>query len=738
MWTKPWLIVITLAICLPSFAQHKNFIPLPVARFITGDQPAWSSMSFDDQSWKEIRTGKVWQEQGYDSYHGYAWYRIHIKIPSALRNKGFWKDSLRIFLAHVNDVDATYLNGVKIGQTGNFPDDKEGYVSKWPAVREYHVAVNSPAIHWDEENVIAIRDYDGGGSGGIFMGEPYIDMLEKTDGLTISMPADEIKYLSNGKATQPLMVSNGFNTSITGTLAYTVTDNHNDLIHRKIELQLAPYGRQSFILDLPNREGITCKYSFTEKSSGLQLQQQQTFPYILTPRVSDHPRINTAKVYGVKPGSPFLFKIAATGIKPLKYKIDQLPEGLLLDEQTGIITGQLNKKGNYATVIHVSNAIGTATQTFTIKVGDTLAFTPTMGWNSWNCWGINVSAAKVQSSAKAMLEKGLADHGWNYINVDDGWEAPARAADSSILTNSKFPDMQGLGNWLHLHGLKFGIYSSPGPLTCGGFLGSYQAEEKDARTYAGWGVDYLKYDWCSYESIVGKDTSLNAYIEPFRIMQHALRAQQRDIIYSICQYGLKDVWKWGGEVGGQSWRTTEDIEDTWESLEHIGFSQDKLQQYVSPGHWNDPDMMIVGKVGWGENLHPTRLTPDEQYTHVSLWCLLAAPLLIGCDLDKLDDFTLSLLTNDEVLAIDQDELGKQAKRISANVWVKELADGSRAVGIFNMDTTYRNITVNWKELGLNNYRQMRDVWRQQNIGPLQSSFTKQIAPHGVMLIKLIP
>ncbi|GAA3936129.1 alpha-galactosidase [Chitinophaga oryziterrae] len=726
MWTKPWLIVFTLAISLSSFAQHRNFISLPAARFSTGDTAAWALSSYNDGHWKQVRTGHVWQEQGYDGYHGCAWYRIHVKIPSSLKNSGFWKDSLRIFLAHINDVDATYLNGVLIGKTGAFPEDEGGYVSKWPAVREYHVAVNNPAIHWDEDNVIAVRDYDGGGSGGIFMGDPYIDMLERTDGLDITMPVDEIKYGKNGMATQPLHIHNRFNTPVSGTLEYK---DHT------VAVQLPAYGQLSFALNVPDKEGISYYYRFTEKGSGLQVYHQQAFPYILTPPVSLVPRINSAKVYGVRPGSPFLFKVAATGIKPLTYHIDHLPSGLALDTQTGIITGILDKKGSYQTVIHVSNAKGSAVQNFVIKAGDTLSFTPTMGWNSWNCWGINVSAEKVQSSAKAMLDKGLADHGWNYINVDDGWEAPARAADSSIVTNSKFPDMPALGSWLHQRGLKFGIYSSPGPLTCGGFLGSYRQEESDARTYAGWGVDYLKYDWCSYESIA--DTSLEGYIKPYRIMQQALRKQNRDIIYSICQYGLKDVWKWGREVDGQSWRTTEDIEDTWESMERIGFSQDKLQAYAGPGHWNDPDMMIVGKVGWGENLHASRLTPDEQYTHVSLWCLLSAPLLIGCDLDKLDDFTLNLLTNDEVLAIDQDELGSQAKRVSANVWVKDLADGGKAVGIFNMDTTRRTISVNWKSLGLDDYHVVRDVWRQKDLGVLQSSFTKSIAPHGVMLIKLI-
>jgi hypothetical protein len=720
MWTRPWLIIFTLIITLPCFAQHRNYIPLPAARFTTGDQAVWSAGAFDDHSWKEIQTGKVWQEQGYDGYHGYAWYRIHIKIPSSLRNKGFWKDSLRIFLAHINDVDATYLNGVQIGKTGSFPDDKEGYVSKWPAVREYHVAANDPAIHWDEENVIAIRDYDGGGSGGIFMGEPYIDMLERTDGLEISIPSDEIKYLQDGKTTQYLHVINRFNTPISGTLEYD---------HHTVALQLAPHSSRSFIMNVLNK-GVTYQYSFTEKGSGLQIKHQQTFPYILTPPPADFPRINNAKVYGVRPRAPFLFRIAATGIKPLLYRVDQLPEGLVLDAKTGIITGVLNK-GIYPTVIHVSNEKGSATQSFTIKAGDTLAYTPTMGWNSWNCWGTNVSAEKVKSSAQAMIDKGLVDHGWTYINVDDGWEAPVRAADSSIVTNSKFPDMKELGNWLHERGLKFGIYSSPGPLTCGGFLGSYGHERRDADTYTSWGVDYLKYDWCSYDNIAGKDTTLDTYVKPFRIMQQALRAQKRDIIYSICQYGMKDVWKWGESVDGQSWRTTEDIEDTWESLERIGFSQGKLQQYVNPGHWNDPDMMIVGKVGWGENLHPSRLTPDEQYTHVSLWSLLAAPLLIGCDLDKPDAFTLNLLTNDEVIAINQDELGFAAKRVSENVWVKDLADGSKAVGIFNMSAKPASIHV---DLELNKYKRIRDVWRQQDI----SSINKQIAPHGVMLIRLIP
>jgi hypothetical protein len=178
--------------------------------------------------------------------------------------------------------------------------------------------------------------------------------------------------------------------------------------------------------------------------------------------------------------------------------------------------------------------------------------------------------------------------------------------------------MKKLGDWLHSNGLKFGIYSSPGTQTCGGFLGSYQHETLDAATYASWGIDYLKYDWCSYDQVYNseKDSSLAAYQKPYRVMQAALEQQPRDIAYSLCQYGMQDVWKWGASVNGNCWRTTGDIEDTWESLSGIGFNQNKQYPYAGPGHWNDPDMMIVGQVGWGENLHPSRLSPDEQYAHM--------------------------------------------------------------------------------------------------------------------------
>jgi len=462
---------------------------------------------------------------------------------------------------------------------------------------------------------------------------------------------------------------------------------------------------------------------------------------ILTPKPPATPRINGAKVFGIRPGSPFLYKIAATGVKPLHYSVKDLPKGLSVDSITGIITGILANEGEYQMRIDVSNTAGHAERGFTVKVGQTTALTPPMGWNSWNCWGLSVDDEKVRSSARALLDKGLADHGWNYINIDDAWQARERTPQGEILANEKFPDMKALGDWLHGNGLKFGIYYSPGEQTCGRYTGSLGHEAQDAATYARWGVDYLKYDWCSYGKIAGADTAEDTYIKPYRVMDQALRKQNRDILYSLCQYGMKDVWKWGGRVGAGCWRTTGDITDSWASVLATGFSESNLYPYAGPGHWNDPDMLVLGQIGWGD-LHPTRLSPDEQYSHFSLWCLLSAPLLIGGDISKMDDFTLGLLANDEVIALDQDPLGQQARRLiktdELQVWMKELEDGTRAIGIFNMTDTAVTVTIPWDSLGVQNDQLVRDCWRQKELGHYATSFSTALAPHGVRLIRITP
>jgi alpha-galactosidase len=493
-------------------------------------------------------------------------------------------------------------------------------------------------------------------------------------------------------------------------------------------------------------------------------------PYILTPAAPATPRINGANVFGVRPGSPFMFTIPATGDRPMEFSAKNLPDGLVLDAATGHITGTLQAKGEFSVTLGAKNAKGAAEKKFRIVCGDQLALTPPMGWNSWNCFAHAVSADKVKAAAEAMVQSGLINHGWTYINIDDYWEnhrpttdaalqdilQPFRDKEGFIQPNVRFPDMKGLADYVHGLGLKIGLYSSPGPLTCGGCAASWRHEQQDAQTYAKWGFDYLKYDWCSYGQIAsggdpdakdiptwGKTAKDDAgAIYPYQVMGKFLREQNRDIVFSLCQYGMADVWKWGGSVQGNCWRTTGDITDTWRSMSGIGFRQDKCAPYAQPGNWNDPDMLIVGQVGWG-HLHPTRLTADEQYTHISLWCLLAAPLLIGCDMTKFDDFTLSLLENDEVLAVDQDELGKEATCVitagDLRVYARELADGSRAVGFFNLGVQPAKIDFkDFAKLNLAGQQTARDLWRQQDIATVdtaKAALPLTIPAHGVVLYK---
>jgi hypothetical protein len=488
----------------------------------------------------------------------------------------------------------------------------------------------------------------------------------------------------------------------------------------------------------PSRAGIELRYRYTEATTGKAIAASAPMPYFLTPPESPRPRINGARVIGVRPGSPFIFRVPATGRPPLIFSARDLPAGLTLDTATGLITGSVMSAGDYAVTLVATNALGRAERMLTIRVGDAIALTPPMGWNSWNVYGLRVDEAKMRASADALLESGLAAHGWTYVNIDDGWEAEERAPNGEILTNAKFPDMSGLSSYLHARGLRFGIYSSPGPRTCGGFLGSYQHERQDAESYARWGIDYLKYDLCSYMELMTKGPSLEEHQKPYLVMNEALRAQPRDIIYSLCQYGLKEVWTWGPVVGGNSWRTTGDIEDEWKSVREIADQQDVAAPYARPGHWNDPDMLVVGFVGWGGTPHPSRLTPDEQYSHISLWSLLAAPLLLGNDLTQLDAFTRNLLTNDEVIAVDQDPLGSAARRVldreDWQVWVRPLADGRQAIGVFNLGAEFRTLRLDPAELGLTADAPLRDLWRQRSAGRLHAGYAAHVPAHGVLLI----
>ena len=483
-------------------------------------------------------------------------------------------------------------------------------------------------------------------------------------------------------------------------------------------------------------------------------------PAILTPPSPATPAIHGAKVFGVRPGHPFLFTIAATGQRPMSFSADRLPAGLSLDAGTGRIAGTAPGAGDYAVTLRAKNALGETQRPLLIKAGAAIALTPPMGWNSWNCFAGAVTEQDIRAAAEAMVKSGLADHGWTYVNVDDFWQMNPRHGlldwslagrernpDGSIHPNSRFPDMKGMADYIHSLGLKAGLYSSPGPYTCGGCTGSYQHEDQDAQTYADWGFDYLKYDWCSYRKIYQAEDGgqgLAGLQKPYQVMAASLGRVPRDIVFSFCQYGMGDVWKWGAPAGGNSWRTTGDIRDNWDSMMGNAARGRDIAAYAGPGHWNDPDMLVVGQVGWGPHLHATQLTPDEQYTHISLWCLQAAPLLIGCDLTQLDAFTLGLLTNDEVIDVDQDALGQAAHLVRPplagytpiQIWARALEDGSMAVGLVNTGAVTVPATLNWSDLQITGPRIVRDLWRQKDLGTFDGKFTGNVPAHGVLLVRL--
>jgi len=460
---------------------------------------------------------------------------------------------------------------------------------------------------------------------------------------------------------------------------------------------------------------------------------------ILTPPVAPAPRINGPSVLGVHPGHAVLYRIPVTGERPMAAWGDDLPKGLMIDASRQTIVGKLDKPGVYELTLRARNAAGEARKKFKIVAGDTLALTPPLGWNSWNCFAGNVDEAKIRMAADAMIDSGLVEHGWACINIDDTWEG-TRDVEGMIRPNTKFPDMKALADYVHGKGLKIGLYSSPGPTTCAHYEASWKHEVQDARQYAAWGYDYLKYDWCSYTEVV--DRSLEKLVQdkaPYELMAAALRTQDRDIIFSLCQYGMGDVWEWGASVGGNCWRTTGDIRDAWNSVVNNGFTSAGHEKFAGPGHWNDPDMLVVGNLGWG-SVRPCHLTPSEQYAHISLWCLLDSPLLIGCDISRLDDFTKSLLSNDEVIEVNQDELGRQASRVAQSeqkeVWAKDMADGSKAVGLFNRGDDPVTVTLQWSDLGLTGKHRVRDLWRQQDLGEFEGSFSGTVSRHGVLLVRV--
>lgn len=516
----------------------------------------------------------------------------------------------------------------------------------------------------------------------------------------------------------------------------------------------------------------------TSVSAQSEPSDEMTIPdysgYILTPEAPHTPRINGAKVYGARPGSEFLFKVAATGDRPMTFSAEKLPKGLKIDSQTGLITGKVKKAGTYIVTLKATNSLGEATREFRIIIGEKIALTPPMGWNSWNCWGNTVSHEKVMASAKAILESGLADYGWSYINIDDGWQGLRGGNENAIQPNAKFPDMKGMVDSLHAMGFKVGIYSGPWVATYAAHIGTqcdnadgtyewvkkglvnenyrmvdpsgeltreklwysgkYSFAAQDARQWAEWGFDYLKYDWNPHDWYSMKE------------MHDELEKCGRDIVYSLSNSALLPLADEYVKYAN-CWRTTGDIRDSWKSISGIGFGRNSSwAPYSGPGHWPDGDMLVIGNVGWGRKYHYTNLTPDEQYTHITLWAMQASPLLIGCDMAVADKFTKSLLCNNEVIDINQDPLGYAATKIYGNssyaTYFKPLEDGSLAIAMFNLSEKPQKIGFTPRAIGvIGNKITVRDVWRQKDVAEITNDrdrFDTEVPPHGVVLVRVFP
>ncbi|MFB3826543.1 MAG: putative Ig domain-containing protein [Bryobacteraceae bacterium] len=483
-------------------------------------------------------------------------------------------------------------------------------------------------------------------------------------------------------------------------------------------------------------------------------------PPLLTPKPGPAPRINAPQVYGARPQRPFLYRIPCTGKRPIAFAAEGLPAGLKLDRASGIISGRPPAKpGRYTVVLRARNASGSARRAFTLVIGDRLALTPPMGWNHWYTHYNRITDKLMRQAADVMIESGMADFGYEYVNIDDCWMVMPGSSDpelggeprtpaGGIRPNARFPDMAGLAAYIHSKGLKAGLYTSPGPLTCAKFEGSYGHEEADAKQFAAWGFDFLKYDWCSYTKVAG-GKELEHLMKPYALMGGILPKLERDIVLNLCQYGMGDVWNWGGEVGGHSWRTTGDLglaKDTrLPGFYSIAFLNAQHAANAGPGRWNDPDYILIGTFGKARGMgqpQKTTLTADEQYSYMSLWAMMASPLFFSGDMGKLDEFTLNVLCNAEVIEVDQDPLGRQANIVRRTedeyVLARPLSDGSMAVGLFNLGEESRRMSIEWSALGISGPRRVRDLWRQRDMGSANGRFEADVARHGVFLFRLRP
>ena len=528
---------------------------------------------------------------------------------------------------------------------------------------------------------------------------------------------------------------------------------------------------------LTQRSAFACVLSVCSllASAGVAAEAGTPLGPILTPAPAPQPRINGAKVFGARPGHAVLYTIAATGQRPMKFSAVNLPAGLALDANTGRITGAVQQPGTYRVTLKAENALGAAQRELRIVIGDEICLTPLLGCNTWGGWGPFVKDEHLRAAAKAMVESGLINHGWQYINIDDGWQGQRGGPHKAIMPNDKFPDMKALCDYIHSLGLKAGIYSTPWNTSYAGFVGgssddpqgAWQApkdakakvkdgwqfgkhffEQEDARQWAEWGFDYIKYDW----SLRRMDKA-QQNLEAAQRLVAALNGCSRDMVLELSNsIPLSQAAEYAAL--GQVNRTTGDLIDLWDRSQmgneskwavgsrEVWLENDAYAPFQRPGHWNHACNLRIGLLGGWRNqpLTPSRLTPDEQYSHISLWCLWGSPMIIGTPIETLDPFTLSLLSNDEVLEVNQDPLGHQARRVelsgAGEVLCKKMEDGTLAAGLFNPTAQPAKVSVDWGTLGVQGKQQVRDLWRQKDLGTFDGHFEAQVPVHGVVLVRL--
>lgn len=494
------------------------------------------------------------------------------------------------------------------------------------------------------------------------------------------------------------------------------------------------------------------------------------------------PRFNYPRIFGVRPGSPVVFRLPVSGTRPMTFAAEGLPDGVVLDAGTGVLSGSTSAKGTNVVEFTVVNADGCCVQKFRLIVGDTFVLTPPLGFNTFGGLGAGdrLTDGNVRKSVDALISTGLADHGYSYCNVDDGWQGERGGPKHALQPNERFPDMKGLGDYIHRRGLKFGLYSTPYQRSYARYHGGssfyrdrssplfalrymticpYLHDAADAEQIAEWGCDYFKYDWRMSDKELGVDTTHRwKSVEVAERMSRCLLSAKRDITFELSCFVDEDIPERFSAAGSMT-RRTGDLMDVWytkqcpSGSQNMGLRELWLKQrdpwwrvLNRPGHWNMPCPLRVGMLGgWrGPNhpMKPSRLTRAEQYSHISLWCLWASPMIIGAPVDKLDEFTLSLLTNDEMLAVNQDPLGIQAEEFmvkGGEMLVKLLEDGDLAVGLFNVSDGPDDgeVTFDWRKAGLEGASAVvRDLWEHRDIGIRDGSFTVRIPPHGCRVFRV--